>query len=179
MGMKSYSEDDVNRINAMIVPVRFAGTAAVPFPDPAEMERYLAEAMQYSTGYCIHLENVSGKNLAPMPIIQLEASARPDVIDLLRVFRTEGGQAPTPQIRYMLGDNPGMLLLFHFTDPVSCEFAVFLPWKERRQFLDDLAETGMFLVTTDDVRKGQIDTFWFPHPREGLQAAIFRWSNPG
>ena len=81
-----------------------------------------------------------------LAVVQLDASARPDVADLARVFRAEGvrriNHAP-PRYGIERGSEC-MIITLAMTDPVYCEFSLVLPWAPY-QVSFNLMKPGVFL----------------------------------
>jgi hypothetical protein len=83
-------------------------------------------------------------------VVQLEASDRPDVADLVRVHHAEGlEQGRRPPFRYLFVDGHGyMEFALEITDPVTCRFTFVLEWPEHAAVFTAMLERGILVVTT-------------------------------
>ncbi len=84
------------------------------------------------------------------PVVQLEASGRPDVADLVRVQHSEGlQQGRRPPFRYLFVDGHGyMEFALEITDPVTCRFKFVLEWPNHAAVFTAMLERGVLAVTT-------------------------------
>ncbi len=84
------------------------------------------------------------------PVVQLEASDRPDVADLVRVHHSEGlEQGRRPPFRYLFVDGQGyMEFALEITDPVTCRFKFVLEWPKHAAVFTAMLERGVLAVTT-------------------------------
>jgi hypothetical protein len=88
-----------------------------------------------------------------VPAFQLDASARPDVADLVRVVHSDGGGAA--KVGWL-----GWQLHVDFVTPVRCSFVVQFDPSEHRAALELAARTGMLglAVAPLDIRDGNLQT---------------------
>ena len=151
MKTSQFNDEEADRVNRLLVPVKFAGPLTVLFEGNAQPEQ--------------------------IAVVQLDASNRPDVADLARVTRTEGIQRTgNPPFRYLLGNgDAGLLVELTITDPVECEFTFFLPWQQHEALFQLMIERGSFYLTAGDLDNTLKNSIGLSLSREELSNALRIW----
>ena len=120
----------------------------------------------------------AGGDVKELPLVQLDATARPDVADLFRVAAAEGHQSRTESaFRYLFLDGHGyMEVNVEISDPVTCAFTFVLRWPEHRA-LFELMLQGQPLMFTAASAPGQPQTraLGFKITASELQPVIATW----
>jgi hypothetical protein len=150
-----FSDDEADFINKTVVPVHFAGPVTVLFDGKTEPEQ--------------------------IPLVQVDASNRPDVADLARVARIEGIQRKgQPPYRYMTGKgNAAMIVTLVITDPVDCTFTAILKWPEHRDFFQLAMEREFFYLTVGKLEDALHNSIALTISRNELSEVIQRWQGEG
>ena len=106
----------------------------------ADLRRMLAESLPITgVGACLQSSPPFS-----VPIVRVDAGARPDVADLVRVHRLEGEGEVLSQWIYTLDDDG---LRWAFVDcrvlrPARCRFVLAFEYEKRPRLLQLIAETG-------------------------------------
>jgi hypothetical protein len=135
MKQKYFNEEETQHINEILVPIR---SARVVWIHPGD-----------------------GTPPQQMPLVQLDASRRPDVADFARVTLLEGLPPGTRMPPFVYTMEPGytsMLVSFDVTDPVECEFAFTLPWPQYREFFQGVIDSRLLFVTAFENLEGDISS---------------------
>ena len=106
----------------------------------ADLRRTLAESLPITgVGACLQSSPPFS-----VPIVRVDAGARPDVADLVRVHRLEGEGEVLSQWSYVFDDGA---LWWVFLDcrvrrPANCRFVLAFEYEKRPRLLHLIAETG-------------------------------------
>jgi hypothetical protein len=126
MPIDIFTKEGAERVNRAIVPVR------------------AVEAVRFRAS--------EGAPMRGALLVRIDASERPDLVDLMRVVRQEGLQQRS-ELSPIYETQPGYEALIQYvaiSDPVEVEFTIVLPWAEYEQSLRWLAEAQFLLVATGD-----------------------------
>ncbi len=115
------------------------------------------------------------------PVVQLEASDRPDVADLVRMHHSEGlEQGRRPPFRYLFVDGHGyMEFALEITDPVTCRFKFVLEWPEHAAVFTAMLERGILAVTTARPEDARTDGIGMTIKQPELRHVLGTWQEFG
>ena len=118
MRFEGMSDEEARHIRATMVPLRYAGGLMVPIVGKAEPEQ--------------------------IAVLQLDTTQRPDLADLARVIHREGVQERlSDPIKYLISDEPAMILSLPMSNPVKIDASVVIPWPSYRDFFFVLRESAV------------------------------------
>jgi len=95
-----------------------------------------------------------------VPVLQVDARGRPDVLDLLRVHRLEGpsGDVETAWVFFNMGQPPiRAFLSVSWKRPVHCSFCLAFRFGRHDELLRLIAAAGWIGITAEPWRVGNTD----------------------
>ncbi len=120
---------------------------------------------------------VHGGTPETWPVVQVDASTRPDVADLARVQHSEGlHRARRPPFRYLFVDGQGyMEFVVEITDPVACHFRFVLAWPTHAAMFTAMLEQGVVLFTSGPLAEAVRHGIGMAINQPELEQVVARW----